>query len=158
MNRWSKWRSFKEKESALNEIPEEPGIYQFRSVKKGIPIKIQRLKKNDEKGILSIGESGNLKKRIKAFWYSLKNKDYSSHAAAWHYLSFGFDKNFPAHSLEFRYKKSGTKSKAIKEECIELLRYRNKFMDGPPLNISRGKYPPSYEKIFKQITGRELLG
>ena len=156
MSRWSTWSSFKN-QTALDKIPNVPGIYQFRSVNKGIPVKIQRLSEFDENGILSIGESGDLKIRIKAFWYTLKKKDYSRHAAAWHYISFGFNKNYPEQSLEFRYKKTGTKPKAVKDEFIELLKYRKKFMDGPPLNINRGRYPTGYKKIFKRIIGRELL-
>jgi excinuclease UvrABC nuclease subunit len=64
--KWPEWNSFR-KES-ISQIPEEPGVYQLRSLgDDGNPQSISRLQGKDPEGIVYIGESSNLKKRIKGF-------------------------------------------------------------------------------------------
>jgi hypothetical protein len=152
-NRWSRWRYFKELTSG--NVPESAGVYQIRCVnQRGTPQKLIRLASIDKDGILGIGESNNLYRRLRQFWVTISKKDYTRHAAAWHYLSFCYDQRFPENCLQFRYKKVKNKDMATCLEFDLLLKYRKKFMDGPPLNNSRGKFPDDWEKRIKKAFGR----
>jgi hypothetical protein len=156
---WSKWKPIEE--ALTGDVPEKAGVYQIRCVDKtGKPVAINRLARKDKEGIVGIGESGNLKTRLGQFNKTIIKKDYTRHAAAWHYLSFRYDKIFPVKLLQVRYKTTRNKSTATKIEFELLLKYRKIYMDSPPLNNSRGKFPYDYssriKKLFKPIPGWEI--
>lgn len=151
-NDWSNWQFFKKTE--WEDVPEKPGVYKIRCLDNiGKPVKIKRLVRIDKGGVLSIGESGNLRQRLKQFWKS--SREDTRHAAAWHYFAFRYDEKFPKESMQFCYTPSSSKNEAIRIEFILFLEYRKQFMDGPPLNINRGKYPRNYKKLFRKIIGKE---
>ncbi|MEK7678858.1 MAG: hypothetical protein AAB356_01575 [Deltaproteobacteria bacterium] len=154
---WTAWQKFNElTDDEWKKIPESPGVYQIRCVgANGKPKKIKRLLNTDSEGILGIGESGYLRTRLRAFWGSP-----NQHAAAWNYSVFRYDKAFPKKFLQFCYAKTGAEDKKGKNKAVELefrllLEYRKKFLDGPPLNVNRGKYPKTYIELFKKIIGKE---
>jgi hypothetical protein len=144
---WSKWLPFKLKE--LSNIPKKKGVYKFRCVdRKGAPIVIGRSKNKDPEGIIYIGSSVNLKRRLKEFWRTIENKDRSRHAAAWTYCSFSYSSLFPAKRLQFRYKVTPN---ITTSEFDLLLAYRKKFMDLPPLNSNRSPYPGDWKTRIKKV-------
>jgi hypothetical protein len=155
---WSDWIPFSE--ISRHNIPERPGVYIIRYSRiKGVPAKINRAYGIDKQGTLSIGETSNLKDRLRGFNRTIKgNIRRSNHAAGWYYVSCRYDRLFRKDGLQFRYKVTNTKEEAERKEFILLARYRNKFLDLPPLNNSPGKYPEEdWRNIMKTIFGREPL-
>jgi hypothetical protein len=147
--RWSKWQPFNEKRLVL--IPRKPGIYQFRCISsKGFPLNIPRLKRTDPAGVIYIGESDDLKKRVSNFWITIRERGKSRHAAGWTYCSFNYFPLFPPKNLQFRYK---VMQNTIAGEFDLLLSYRKKFMDLPPLNSTRSQYPRNWRKKMKEAFG-----
>lgn len=142
---WSKWRYFKDaKLNWKDMLSEEPGVYRIRSVDKiGKPVAISRLAGEDTKGILGIGESENLRRRLKQFWASVEKKGNNENpnnmprkSRAWLYLKFKYDKRFGKDCLQFSSKECKSKGEAKDKESNLLCSYRTKFLDGPPLNRS----------------------
>jgi len=111
--------------------PEKPGIYHIYCFNRNHPIKIGRLLKADEKGILSIGSTKNLKRRLKQFVYgSIKHSGHSS-GNRYGYLNLANKRKLGSYELKFSFE--------IKKKCefreSELLRgYMEKFGELPPLN------------------------
>jgi len=140
-------------------IPEKSGIYVIRYIKNGRPFKISRLYGIDKKGIISIGETKDLNKRLKEFYKTVEGQRKSSnHAAGWYYVSCKYDRLFKKDGLQFKFKITESKKEAEREEFILLAKYRNKFLDLPPLNNNPGKYPEKdWEDIMKAIFKREPL-
>jgi len=155
---WSPWISFSEVDRYR--IPAKPGVYEIRCVSgRGKPFEIYRASGVDEHGILSIGETSNLSDRLHGFRRTIQpHTKRSSHAAGWYYVSLGYNRVFKKEKLQFKYKVTGTKKQAQKEEFILLCKYRSQFLDLPPLNNNPGKYPKrGWKKIMKAITGIEPL-
>lgn len=151
--KWSKWRRFDEK--SIVTIPRKPGVYQFRCLSdKGLPLAIPRLSKIDSKGIIYIGESGDLRKRLLDFRATLKDRKKSRHAAGWTYCSFNYFPIFPPRRLQFRHK---VLRNPIAEEFELIMSYRKTFMDLPPLNSIRSEYPWNWKKRMREIFGVEPL-
>lgn len=147
---WTEWESFKE--GKIREIPERAGIYQFRCLdEEGKPILISRLRKKDALGIIYIGQTENLQRRINNFWKTITRRERSLHAAGWTYISCCYDELFPPENLQFRYKVT---KNSIDEEFMLLLSYLKEFRDLPPLNSNRGRYPDNWEKKWKEVFGR----
>jgi hypothetical protein len=150
---WSGWSRFGMKE--LSNLPEREGIYQLRCVDgAGVPITIARLNNNDPDGIIYIGSSDNLRKRLKGFWRTIEIRDRSRHAAAWTYCSFGYDSIFPPNQIEFTYQVTRNK---VTTEFGLLLNYRKEFMDLPPLNSNRPPYPGDWKARIRKVFGRPPL-
>jgi len=155
---WSDWIPFLE--INRHNIPERPGVYIIRySQIKGAPAKVSRAYGIDKQGILSIGETSNLRDRLRGFYRTIKgNRRSSNHAASWYYVSCRYDRFFKKEGLQFRFKVTNTKEEAEREEFILLAKYRNKFLDLPPLNNNPGKYPEEdWKEIMKAIFQREPL-
>jgi hypothetical protein len=155
---WSGWIAFSE--INRHDIPEKPGVYMIRHAeRKGSPAKINRVYGIDEQGILSIGETINLKDRLRGFHRTIEGpRRWSNHAASWYYVSCRYDRFFKKDGLQFRYRITKTKEEAEREEFILLAKYRNKFLDLPPLNNNPGKYPEKdWKDIMKAIFKREPL-
>jgi len=155
---WSPWIFFSE--VGHYRIPAKPGVYEIRCVSgRGKPFKIYRAYGVDEDGILSIGESSNLSDRLHGFRRTIQpHTKRSSHAAGWCYVSLRYERVFKKENLQFKYKVTGTKKQAQKEEFILLCKYRSQFLDLPPLNNNMGEYPKrGWKNIMKAITGIEPL-
>jgi len=125
MSEWSKWSKFTEE--ALNNIPNSAGVYKIRC-----PHTLPRVLNKDEDGILAIGKSNNLKKRLKQFWETVNGKS-SEHAEGITYYDLYFDKIFPPSELEFSFKEVPDKDVDV-EEARLLGEYEEKYGELPPLN------------------------
>ena len=147
---WSDWMFFVKEQ--LISIPGKSGVYEFRCTDgNGHPMLIDRLNGKDKEGIIYIGSSEDLKKRINGFWKTIEQQDRSRHAAGWTYCSFGYNDILPPNHLQFRFKMV---SNITGDEFDLLLEYRRQFMDLPPLNSNRPPYPRDWKTRMKEIFGR----
>jgi hypothetical protein len=150
---WSDWLIFGKTQLRL--IPKKHGIYEFRCVDENrSPISVSRLKGEDPRGVVYIGSSVNLKKRINGFWKTIQNRNESRHAAGWTYCSFRYDTVFPPERLQFRYK---LVIDTVRNEFDLLLEYRKRFMDLPPLNSTPPPYPRDWKKRIEKGFGSRPL-
>jgi hypothetical protein len=150
---WTKWEFFEEE--GICGIPEKEGVYQFRCIDEdGHPKPIKRLLGNELEGIIYIGKSKNLQKRINGFWTTIQKQDRSRHAASWTYVSYNYYPIFSPKHLQYRY---FVAKNPIANEFFLLLSYRKKFMDLPPLNSNMGNYPGGWEGKWVEIIGRKPL-
>jgi excinuclease UvrABC nuclease subunit len=53
------------------DVPKSPGVYFVRWSRRGKPVAIYRLGRRDEGGILYIGSSKDLRKRVGQFWRAI---------------------------------------------------------------------------------------
>ena len=105
----------------------------------------------DREGVIYIGSSGNLRKRIRDFWRTIEFQDRNRHAAAWTYYSFDYYPIFPLKHLQFRY---SVTNKTTTSEFDLLINYRKRFMDSPPLNSNRPPYPGDWIARMERVFGR----
>ncbi|MGI2029779.1 hypothetical protein [Endozoicomonas acroporae] len=85
---WTDWVLLKELDRAS--IPDQPGVYMIAAHRR-----IHRAHGTDKQGILDIGESDNLKKRIAAFRACSLGHRNRGHMAGWRFYNFNFDSIFP---------------------------------------------------------------
>lgn len=135
-----KWQCFSE--DNLKNNPDLSGIYKIRI--KNNPI--DRLLGQDKQGILAIGKSNDLKKRLKQFYKGFTEGKSHSEGKTLHLIM----KNNPKwgeeiiDKLEFTYTVTKTEEEAIKLEEKEIKTYFKKFGEVPPLNSAiPGKYQSS---------------
>ena len=136
---WSDWTKL----DNLRDIPKEPGAYIIATEKK-----INRIIGKDNDGILSIGETDNLFKRIQMFLSCAEGKRHRGHNAGWRYYKLDLKKEFPIISLYICWKSVSSKKEAHHLEGEELKKYANKHYELPPLNY---KYNWSDEKKTAKI-------
>jgi predicted GIY-YIG superfamily endonuclease len=137
--KWSGWFDLQTLNFEI--IPPKPGVYEIRSAINGKPQPIDRANGIDKSGLLYIGQSHNLKRRIKGFWQHI-NEGKQRHTAARTYQTYGFEQKFPPEHLQIRWTQL-SKEETGHIESLLLDSYANKFLDKPPLNISikRTKIP-----------------
>jgi hypothetical protein len=126
----ARWYSLKTLDFSI--IPSSSGVYQIRWAVGGKPQPIPRVNGDDEKGILYIGQSKNLRKRIENFW--LKR-----HTAGWTYDFYEFRKKFKLEELEVQWVEF-PESEIGELETFLLMDYVAEYLDHPPLNIAIPRY------------------
>ncbi len=112
-------------------IPDLAGVYKILADRP-----ICRLLGTDKEGILDIGESIDLRKRITIFRSCIKGSRKQGHAAGVRFRDRELLNSFAEETLLVRWKKTGGKDKrkAQAEEARLLQKYRNDFGENPPLN------------------------
>jgi len=115
-------------------IPNEPGVYKIFSLNEnGFPRSINRIGGIDNEGILYIGESKNLRERLRMLWRVLK-PEYLTTAH-----TFGFNYNsvpllqemFPINTLAIKFE---INQDHINYESLLIENYRQSFGEVPPFN------------------------
>ncbi len=124
---WTEWELLCE--ANFNIIPNSPGAYMIAAKKT-----IFRAYGKDVEGILDVGESKNLKDRIKSFIACAKGDRNSGHMAGWRFREYEFDKRFPLKSLYLSWHPAATKKEAYQLEEQILLEYLKQHSELPPLN------------------------
>ncbi|MFH1510816.1 MAG: GIY-YIG nuclease family protein [Candidatus Woesearchaeota archaeon] len=116
----------------LSKVPSKPGAYMISIFgNDGQPIKISRFIGVDTEGIIDIGESTNLRKRLSDFKRNA-DKRCGGHMAGWR---FNFLKlNEKLWTLKFSYEVCATKEEAYKKEYAMMKEYVDKHKELPPLN------------------------
>ncbi len=120
-------------------VQKKPGVYRIRAFHhRGKPIRVPRALGIDYEGVIDIGESDNLIKRLSYFWGRATGKSYS-HSAADEYISWEMRRHWPLELLRFDFIHVDDKTAAEKLELKMIDEYRARFYDRPPLNKSQGK-------------------
>ena len=132
----ARWYSLKTLDFSI--IPSSSGVYQIRWAIDGKPQPITRANGNDKKGILYIGESSSLRKRIEDFWLRIQRKG-RSHTAGLTYDFYTFRKKFKLEQLEVQWLELH-ESEIGELETSLLTDYVAKYLDKPPLNIAIPRY------------------
>jgi len=130
-------------EKAIDGLPSRPGVYIVRWRKNSNPVKIGRLKGKDHQGILYIGSTKNLKRRVKELLRSLKN-EYKKikHTMAKSYIFFSLNRVIKINEIEITWIELDGYEGAQMQEWLALDHYGKKFGELPPLNLQalRSKY------------------
>ena len=131
--KWSKWSVLKTLDFGI--IPSLSGVYQIRWAIDGKPQLIHRANGDDEFGLLYMGETKNLRLRVRNFWDMVqKGSSVGSHTAGWTYAYYEFNKKFKPEQLEVRWAQSPEDEMGEWEDVL-LEDYVAKYLDKPPLNI-----------------------
>jgi len=109
-------------------IPEKPGVYMVCASKS-----IHRLNGVDENGILTIGESENLRSRLVDFVRCMRYGT-TGHMAGWRFHQIGMHEKFPSDSLWVSWREVENKEAAYKKEGEMLEFYLRRYWELPPLN------------------------
>ena len=134
MARFSKWKELKIER--IRKVPNEPGVYKIRCKHK----QIGRLIGRDDDGILNIGESDKLRRRLRTFLRCANDPKKAGHAAGCRYARLNLGKKgLPVGELEFRWKRidvkePNDKKETYREEGKLLKAYVDRFGELPPLN------------------------
>jgi len=134
-NEWSEW--FKLDEKTIDEnVPSKSGTYKI-----SCPESIDRFSGKDTEGVLVIGESGDIKKRIKDFFYSVTKKDENpnnmssrTHSEGGTFAVLGLEEKYPIETLRFKFIITHDKDGAERLERLKIEEYENRFDEFPPLN------------------------
>lgn len=117
----------------------KPGVYRIRSLThKGESFSIHRLGGIDTEGILHIGKSRNLGRRIRTFRQAAEGLK-ASHHAGLEFFHWGFENVIPRERLHFDHFETGSEQEALKLERLLHEEYRKKYLDRPPLDGTSGQ-------------------
>lgn len=128
--RWSDWTSLTRE--GVDMAPSAAGAYVF-ALPVGPPL--QRWLGDDPHGLLGIGESGNLRRRLRALWASASIPGTPGHMAGWR-LGKGLLRRagLRADQLRFSWQTLPDKKAALEMESRLLSDYVALFGEQPPLN------------------------
>jgi len=117
----------------------KPGVYRIRAfTAPGKPLAINRLGEVDLLGVLHIGKSKNLGRRIRTFRQAAEGLKAPHHAGR-EFSGWGFEKIIPRAMLHFDYFTTTSEEKALELERQLHEQYRRKFFDRPPLDSTSGQ-------------------
>lgn len=122
-------------------VNSEPGVYRIRAFNgQGQAMCIARAGGIDRDGILHIGESEDLGRRIRDFRRCVENRT-TGHKAGVEFWRYGFHDLFLPQNLRFDYVVTGTKERATELEYQLHQDYRKRHLDRPPLDGTSGRSP-----------------
>jgi hypothetical protein len=153
---WSEWQDISSIKDSAKEIGKFPGVYMIRLADSaGQPITISRLFGDDDGGLLAIGESVDLARRIKEFHNAYTAGTFGRHSVGdrlflilvCQYSSFKTASQNNS-TVQFRVMKLSDKVEAQTEEEKLLKNYFKEHGELPPLN---GNMPDknSWDEIIK---------
>ena len=128
----------------LVHIDKKPGVYIIRCLERGSPKHFTRLNGIDEEGILCIGKSVNLRRRIREFLKDIAAKGLKEkyHSEGWNFRKYFRDNPNPKaikpeiENMEVIWKTMNSEDEADELETKLIQDYVMMFQDKPPLNIS----------------------
>jgi hypothetical protein len=124
---WTTWRPLVDVEQFP--VPVGPGAYVVATRSS-----LTRAVGADPEGFLTIGESDNLRTRVRSFLRCARDRSERGHMAGWRYAFFHFAKHFPLQSLSVRWQETKTKDEAYEREGLLMLTYLHRHSELPPLN------------------------
>lgn len=126
---WTEWTPF----SAVSwkAIPTGPGTYMI-----GAHRALHRAVGIDEQGILDIGQSKFLRRRLRTFWQCANAESAIGHMAGWRFQKYKMARHFPLGKLHVCWRHFGTAAEAIVEEARLIEAYVHQHMESPPLNYA----------------------
>jgi hypothetical protein len=116
----------------------KPGVYRIRAFKDGSPLPIPRTNGVDPLGILHIGKSNDLGRRIRLFCRAAEGKQAPHHAGR-EYARWCFQRMAPREQLRFDYVVTADQDQALAREHELHEKYRRQFLDRPPLDGTSGQ-------------------
>ena len=128
--RWSVW--FPLEPEYIAKAPHLPGSYKISCGEV-----VKRLVGEDKDGILMVGESEDLQRRIGQFHESISVSKAVSHSEGNTFYNLTMKEHFPISSLRFKFATTTTKADARSLEERELNDYENVHLELPPLNSAR---------------------
>jgi len=132
---WSKWNSLaKMHGSGFSMISEGAGAYAIATTK----LKIPRVVGIDRHGLLYVGESSDMRLRIRAFYDSIE-RGHQTHVAGWQYNLVELERCAPVESLRVRWLPTKTRQEALEAQTKLLHDYVVNHCELPPLNCSLGR-------------------
>jgi hypothetical protein len=157
MSNWSKWRDISSINNFTKELSKVPGVYKIRlSDSAGRSHPIGRLLGIDKKGVLAIGESANLARRIKEFYKAYIGDKFMRHSVGdrlflvWVCQYSHFKTTYQNNSkVQFIVMKLNNKTEAETEEERLLKEYFKTYGELPPLNSLLPDKHIGWDKIIK---------
>jgi len=123
-------------EEAINRLPPKPGVYIIRWCRNGEPVRIGRLRGEDSKGILYIGSTKSLRRRVRQFLKSLSGgSGRIRHTMAKSYLFFSLNEVIRINEMEITWIELNDDNEARRQEWLALKHYGKRFGELPPLNL-----------------------
>ena len=116
-------------------VPSKPGSYIIAADRP-----LTRCVGTDPHGILTIGESEDLRRRIQVFCSCAITRGSEGHSAGWRYAFLRLDRFFPFASLRFRWRVTESKQHAQELEGEMLVRYLAHHVELPPLNYASNQH------------------
>jgi len=128
---WSEWQSLTQKAGH-----DGPAVYELRLVTAAGPIPVPRFLAIDQRGLLAIGETGNMDSRRRQFIRATETCSGHSEGNLLYYLlrHSPLNKVHPEHRLEYRFRKEADKGAAKIGEARMIKAYIREFGEVPPLN------------------------
>lgn len=130
---WQKIKDLTDKE--ISKIPKSPGIYFVRWSKNGCPVPISRLTGIDRKGIIYIGRSKNIRRRIKKLYDALINNK-RTHTIFKTIVFCGISRVIKLEEYEITWEELKTDKDAIGQEWAAIKTYCDNYHEPPPLNLT----------------------
>jgi hypothetical protein len=136
------------KDLAINSfrgVRDRPGVYVIFWIKDGEHVAIKRVSKEDQRGVLYIGSSTSLRRRIKELWRSIeiaegiRNRKGYPHTFGPSLIYTGLFHYIKGEDLWVYAKEFATKNEAEAQEKQALLEYTRTFGEPPPLNFQIGR-------------------
>ncbi|MEM1114339.1 MAG: hypothetical protein AAGI11_20675 [Pseudomonadota bacterium] len=115
--------------SDLEVVPKVPGAYVIYNSKP-----IARFCGIDQRGVLDIGEAGNLQDRLRKFLACANGRRLKGHSAGARFRTLELDRVVSIDSLKIEIHESGSKTAAYKREGELLGNYLKEHKELPPLN------------------------
>jgi excinuclease UvrABC nuclease subunit len=127
------------KRAQLADVPKTPGVYRVRVLTENLqPVALRRLNGDDADGILHIGTSSDLNRRIGEFQGAAAGIS-SPSQSGWNFHSYGYVEKFPLNTLHVDYRTTNTERDAENLERQLHEQYRRRFLDRPSLDAQGGK-------------------
>ena len=157
MSNWSKWKDISSIDNLARQLSKVPGVYKMRlSNSAGRAHPIGRLLDIDKKGVLAVGESANLARRIKEFHRAYIGDRFMRHSEGdrlflvlmcqYSHFKTAYQNNF---TIQFAVMKLNNKTEAETKEERLLKGYFKKFGELPPLNSLMPDKYISWDEIIK---------
>lgn len=126
---WKDWARFNTLD--WEAVPTGPGTYMIaarRSLHRAVGV--------DPEGILDIGTSKHLRRRLNEFWQCASGARPAGHMAGWRFARYAMANHFPLSSLYVCWRPAATADEAAREEGRLIEEYVRQHMESPPLNYS----------------------
>jgi predicted GIY-YIG superfamily endonuclease len=146
---------------ASNKFPgfeNKPGIYFIRWKKYETPVTINRLGGSDSNGLLYVGESKDLRRRVQRIWRGIesvyKTTSKTTNTLRITIMFCKLHEEINSNEYEIAWQHFSTKIEAQIQEAAALKLYAEKFKEPPPLNLNlcREKYAIWGFNYFDQST------
>lgn len=120
-------------------VQKSPGIFFLRWKKFGIPVMIKRLGSSDSNGLLYIGETKDLRRRVQRLWKGIKSVDEPGtkriDTLRKAIIFCNLHKEINSEDYEIALQYLPTKLEAQIQQAVALQLYTEKFKEPPPLNL-----------------------